>query len=44
MSIIAANLNVIRVDHDTQKGSVYDVITLVKKATAAYAVRILSRI
>ena len=45
MSITAANLtDGIRVDQTTQKGSVYDVIKVVTKATSAYAVRILSRI
>ena len=45
MSITAANLtDGIRVDQATQKGSVYDVIKVVTKATSAYAVRILSRI
>ena len=45
MSIIAANLtDGIRVDRATQKGSIYDVISVVTKATSAYAVRILSRI
>ena len=44
MSITAANLtDGIRVDQATQKGSVYDVIQLVTKATPSYAVRILSR-
>ncbi len=34
----------IRVDRATQKGSIYDVISVVTKAPSAYAVRILSRI
>ncbi|KAL0036851.1 hypothetical protein WJX77_002274 [Trebouxia sp. C0004] len=39
MSITAANLaDGIRVDQVTQKGSVYDVISVVTKATSAYAV------
>ncbi len=45
MSITAVNLtDGIRVDRATQKGSIYDVISVVTKATSAYAVRILSRI
>ena len=45
MSITAANLtDGIRVDQATQKGSVYDVISMITKATSAYAVRVLSRI
>ena len=39
MSITAANLSDgIRVDRATQKGSIYDVISVVTKATSAYAV------
>ena len=45
MSITAVNLtDGIRIDQATQKGSIYDVISVVTKATSAYAVRILSRI
>ncbi|KAL3144433.1 hypothetical protein ABBQ32_004178 [Trebouxia sp. C0010 RCD-2024] len=45
MSLTAANLtDGIRVDQATQKGSVYDVISVVTKACSAYAVRVLSRI
>ncbi len=45
MSITAVNLtDGIRVDLATQKGSIYDVISVVTKATSVYAVRILSRI
>ena len=45
MSIAPTNLtDGIRVDQATQKGSVYDVIIVVTRATSAYAVRVLSRI
>ena len=45
MSITAVNLtDGIRIDQATQKGAVYDVISVVTKASSAYAVRILSRI
>ena len=45
MSMSAVNLaNVIKVDLATQKGSVYDVISIVTKAIPAYAIRILLRI